>query len=350
MILIPYEWQPHLYPAWRQQNFRGILKATTGAGKTIASCLALQSYLIDHPDARILVLAPRKEIIAQWHKELDNHSINADCMSYMSYISKSAQGKTEPYDVLIADECHNLLTPVQSRTLDYHTGHILGLSATPETSDRIIGPILMSIDYDEADICPFTVHYHRFPLTPKQQASYQRKTERVKEALKKNPYDRINWAILDRRAFCYELAQRIPLAINLINQNEGRRIMLFCERQKQAIALSQALTDSGTPHALHLSSKKDLQRFLSHEVDIVISCKMLQEGFNDPSADVAIIVSSATTSRSHIQTIGRVIRPSDNKHADIHVLLANDTTDLELTKAVRWPSNVKIVHSIIDSL
>ncbi|NBK25766.1 MAG: hypothetical protein EOM68_27590 [Spirochaetia bacterium] len=271
-------------------------------------------------------------------------------MSYMNYISKNAQNKLEPYDLLIADECHNLLTPVQSRTLDYHQGHILGLSATPEGSERLIGPIILNIDYDQADLCPFTVHYHRFPLTPKQQASYQRKTERVKESLRRNPHERINWAILDRRAFCYELEQRIPLALRLIEQNIGRRIMLFCERQKQAISLSQALTDSGTPHALHLSSKKDLQRFLSHEFDIVISCKMLQEGFNDPSADVAIIVSSAITARSHIQTIGRVIRPADNKHADIHVLIANETTDKEIIKAVKWPSNVTISNNIIDNV
>ena len=342
MLSCPYEWQPHLYPAWRHNNFRGILKATTGAGKTIATCIALQSYLIDHPDARIIILALRKEIITQWQKELINHSIEADVLSYMSFVSKCAQNKLEPYDVLIADECRNLLTPVQSRTLDYHTGHILGLSATPETSDRIIGPIIMSIDYDEADICPFTVHYHRFPLTSTQRASYQRKTERVKESMRKNPHDRINWAILDRRAFCYDLEQRIPLAINLIEQNEGRRIMLFCERQKQAITLSQALTDSGTPHALHLSSKKDLQRFLSHEVDIVISCKMLQEGFNDPSADVAILVSSATTARSNIQIIGRVIRPMPGKHADIYVLLAENTSDEQTIKAVKWPNNICI--------
>ena len=345
-----YAWQHTLYPKWKDNDYGGVIKAVTGAGKTHAGCIALQCYLADHPDARPLILVPRNVIGLQWIKELDRLGIPGDVKGYQQALSHYAQGKSEDYTVCIADECHNLLTDVQGRLIrqGHLPEHILGLSATPDGSETMLGGILLDIGYDHANVSPFTVHYATFPLTTYQQQSYDRKTERVKEDMRRNPNNRISWAILNRRNWVYELPQRLDHAIDLINSNKERRIMVFAERKKQLHELSTLLERQGITHALHLNGDSQLQRFIDHDVDIVLSCKMLQEGFDDPTADVAIILSTATSARSHIQTIGRVIRPAPGKTADVHVLLAQGTTDDNVTKAVKWPANVKVVKEMIQ--
>ena len=344
-----YEWQHTLYPTWRDNDHTGVVKAVTGAGKTLAGCIALQCYLADHPHAKPLILVPRNVIGLQWTKELDRLGIPGDVKGYQQALSHYAQGRSADYTVVIADECHNLLTNVQGRLIreGHLPDHILGLSATPDGSEELIGGLLMEINYDTANVSPFIVHYKTFPLTAYQQQSYQRKTERVKEDMRRNPSNRISWAILNRRNWVYELPQRLDHALALIHENRHRRIMVFAERKNQLHKLSAMLDEQGIAHALHLNGNSQLQRFIDHEVDVVLSCKMLQEGFNDPSADVAIILSTATSARSHIQTIGRVIRPLPGKTADVHVLLAEGTTDDNVTKAVKWPSNVTVKNEVI---
>ena len=57
----------------------------------------------------------------------------------------------------------------------------------------------------------------------------------------------------------------------------------------------------------------------------MISVGMLVEGFDKKNIECLIIVSTAITKAHHVQSIGRAVRlPND---AEIHILLANDTTD-----------------------
>ena len=66
--------------------------------------------------------------------------------------------------------------------------------------------------------------------------------------------------------------------------------------------------------------------------DIVLCCKKLQAGFNSPSTEVGIIVSTPVGKVTHIQTVGRILRPKEGKHANVYVLIAEGTTDEQLYK------------------
>ena len=48
-------------------------------------------------------------------------------------------------------------------------------------------------------------------------------------------------------------------------------------------------------------------------IDVLVSCKSLDEGFDLPSAEAAIIVSASATLRQRIQRMGRVLRKTDSK-------------------------------------
>lgn len=345
-----YEWQSHTYPLWRDTGFQGILKATTGAGKTIAGCKTLQCYLADHPDARILILTPRQAIKNQWLKDLKDYDIDADVKGYQQALSHYAQGKSPPYDVVIADECHNLLTKEQGRLIreGYLPERILGMSATPDGSEKVIGPIFQDVGYNEATIAPFNVHYVIFTPSDREKASYQRWTDKMREQSQKcgkyapGQDGLLDFFMMKRRDCVYRFDSRLPKALDIIKDNAHRRMMIFCERTEQVETLSKLLKDEGIDNCMQISKKRELNRYLNKEVDVILSVKMLQEGFNDPSTEVAVVVSTATTARSHIQTIGRVIRPSEGKTADIYVLLAEGTTDEDLVGRVKFPSGYNV--------
>jgi superfamily II DNA or RNA helicase len=59
---------------------------------------------------------------------------------------------------------------------------------------------------------------------------------------------------------------------------------------------------------------------------------MVREGFNDVDTDCGVIMATTLSESFHIQTIGRIIRFKPGKMATIHILLANNTSDLEVLK------------------
>lgn len=339
-----YAWQEDLYPTWKEHGYSGILKAVTGSGKTRAGAKAVKRYQEEHPGSSILVVAPRRSIVDHWKKELKENQVEGfEVKTYMKALSDFRLGRGRRADVLVADECHALQTPVQGEVLRYHRGPVLGLSATPEQSTRLIGPVIQDIGFDQANVAPFTVHYIEFEPYESERRSYESLTKRMRDYAEKyrvakpgqdRTYDFLTFK---RRSMCYMMESRLPIALELIKRNQHRRIMVFSERNKQADKLSKLLDAHGIDHAVQTSYHSDVERFETKEVDIIISVKKMREGYNDPETDLAIIVSTATTKRNHIQTIGRVMRPGPGKQAEVYVLVARGTSDEQIKTAVKFP-------------
>jgi superfamily II DNA or RNA helicase len=68
--------------------------------------------------------------------------------------------------------------------------------------------------------------------------------------------------------------------------------------------------------------------FRSGERPVLVSSQVLEEGFDVPDADVAIVVGGTASARSHVQRIGRVLRPRDGKRALVYELAVMETTEM----------------------
>ena len=82
-------------------------------------------------------------------------------------------------------------------------------------------------------------------------------------------------------------------------------------------------------------SLSNLVAFVNGYCHTLIGCKSLDEGFDVPNIELAIIVSQTATNRQRIQRIGRSIRKSKNKDSAIIITLYNSDDeekklDLEL--------------------
>jgi superfamily II DNA or RNA helicase len=79
-------------------------------------------------------------------------------------------------------------------------------------------------------------------------------------------------------------------------------------------------------------------------VELLVTCRALDEGFNVPEAEIGIIAASTATRRQRIQRLGRIVRPSSGKSsATIYTLVA---TSPEIARLKEEEANLEGVANI----
>lgn len=332
-----YAWQQKSFPLWADTGFNGVLWASPSAGKTHAGRICIDEYLELFPYDRIWIVANTREVIGQWKEECKDLP-DLEYFTYLAAVSRfeklKREGKEKFFpDLLLLDECHLVNAPASGRVLTYGVPHVLGMSGTPNGSDRKIGKIFQRVTFEEANIADTQVHIVKFAPTDGEMKKYVKATNSINKHREDWPNSTyyndplLQRLYLRRRQIVYKFPSRVDHAVELVKKNEGRKIMCFCMLQEQARELSARLDALGISNTLHLSSHEGLSKFINGEVDVCISCKKLQVGFNYPPADVGILVSTATSPLTLIQTLARVIRPMEDKHADVYILIAEGTSD-----------------------
>lgn len=362
-----YDWQDRLYELWKAQNYVGLCKAPTGAGKTIAGVITLKRYIAEHPEHEPLILTPSANVGRSWSAELERHGMtDIPIMTYQTAVNAMERNNLK-CDVMICDECHRLGTPVQGRVMELLPRAVLGLSATPETAKEILGDPLMDISIHDANICPFSIHYVTFAPTASEVQQYADASQRMeKRALQasegrqrwlKPGQDSVGWNSYDalsrkRREVCYLMPSRMGHVLRIIKTNIGRRMIVYFERTAQVHELQKLLWDDRIRSAIHVQDESTLDEFENGRCNILIACKSLREGYNDPSISCIIMGSINTRAIINTQTIGRALRidPEDpDKHADIYMLMAEGTTDTKVEKSLDYPKDV-IIHERIENI
>jgi len=323
-----YEWQKKVIKLWEKNGRKGIIKAVPGAGKTRAGFKVIDYIWKENPDAKILIVCPTKQIISQWKELFKETSI--DIKTYFWASKQDAE-----YDLIIFDECHSLLSPVRQKALNIKCKWVLGLSATPEKSYELIGKIFLEVDWEEANVAPFNVEYIVFNMEKRQIAAHEMLTRSVKNAIRaleerEIRHDQYMQIIMRRRSFVYNLPQRIDKTVELVKENPNDRIIIFSERLDQINKIMAKLFAEGIGCSIYTSEFDTLKSYLDHETRVLVTSKMIKEGFNDPTTTLGIVASTPLSQRNHVQTIGRIIRAFPGKIAKIYILLASGTSDMKL--------------------
>ena len=108
----------------------------------------------------------------------------------------------------------------------------------------------------------------------------------------------------------------------------GEHTLVVTETIAQADKIGEAL-ELPVYHSKK-KSDKTLEAFRTGEVPILVTVKMLHEGFNAPTLDTVVIVSSALTERHIVQVLGRGLRFYPGKIVMFHIYVAEGTTDEKL--------------------
>lgn len=284
------------------------------------------------------------EVIIVTHDTLRSDALD----SLSSFKEKSST-------LLIADEVHNLGScGFREKAPDYYS-YRLGLSATyerqfdDEGTDFIVkyfDGLAFEFSLKEAIgrcLVPFDYHLHKVFLTAEEEERYLELTHEIKrlsyaaELSASNPSKmRWNSKCLERRRLIEGASNKL-LALDRILDDEGnaiKRALIFCtdKSPSQLHDVNSTLDQRGvnfhqvtgdeTGKGKLLDSV--LEAFSAGRLQVLTSKKVLDEGFNVPQTELAIIMASHTGKRQWIQRLGRVLRLSpktQKKHAVVHDFL-----------------------------
>jgi len=375
-------WQREALVRWKDEDHRGIVSVVTGGGKTVFALACVE----DFKALTTLVVVPTAALLDQWWEEvtayfgwrLDDvnivsggHGVTPGTvnLAVLNTAANLAAGNDIPECFLIVDECHRAASEHFRAVLKVHASATLGLSATPERQyDEglaeilipALGPIIYEYDYAAARadgvIVPFVLRNIVFELEDDTQTEYDKLTNAIARSIKKEGIESEKTiALLLKRSRVLSLSdKRVSLALRIVAANRGKRTLIFHEDIQACEVIREVLRSSGISAGVYHSRLRLRQRaeiladYRAGKIEVLVTCRALDEGFNVPETEVGIIAASTATRRQRIQRLGRIVRPAEGKtDALIYTLVATapeiarlqeEEASLEGVASVSWAS------------
>jgi superfamily II DNA or RNA helicase len=312
----------------------------TGAGKSI-----IVAAVAHHFKKRTLIIAHRQELITQMREkillywpeanigickaaqnEIDAPIVIASIQS-ASQPKRLEQLKTKGFDVLIVDEAHHASAETYQKLIaalgfrDNPEKLLLGVTATPGRSDgKGINHIFHKTIFSR-DIASMIDHGYLSQVIGR-----KIETACSLRGLKIHAGD----FAVGQLASKINVPSRNKLIVTKFQEHSAqRKAVAFCADVQHCKDLADEFNDRGFKAAAVWGAMDKAERvsvlsdFNKGHIQIVTSCGVLTEGFDEPSIE-AIIMARPTKSRSlYIQCIGRGLR----KHITKKDCLVLDFTD-----------------------
>ena len=349
---------------------RGIIKVVTGGGKTFFAIHCLKRYLENDPQKSILIVVPSIALLDQWYDSLSQNfddkeiSLNGGgeqtkvitkiCISTIDSLKNIISLIDAENTLLIVDECHKIGTEKRGEMLTNAWHATLGLSATPERDyddnfyiiiKKILGDIIFDYDYIDARedevIVNFKLLYGYAALLPEEENKYKKFTKSIQRRAATiggqdmNDYP-LKMLIFNRARLVKNSKNRIPYGIELIQKYERDSWIVFTENKKQAKEFNKIVNKlKGFNSGIYNTDLNDderqenLEKFKAGNLNVLVSCTALDEGFDMPEADGAMILSASSSKRQRIQRMGRVLRITANKENALIVTVYSSKTEYE---------------------
>jgi superfamily II DNA or RNA helicase len=360
------DWQENAFPLWWEKK-RGIIKVVTGGGKTVFAIHCLTKYLEENQSNSILIVVPSIALLDQWYEGLSQsfsskeialngggeqiEDISKICITTIDSL-KNLIDKVDPENtLLIVDECHKIGTEKRGEMLTNNWHATLGLSATPERDyddnfyiiiKKILGDIIFDYDYIDARedevIVNFKLLYAYAAMTKDEEDKYKKFTKSIQRRAatiggnNMNDYP-LKMLIFNRARMVKNSKNRIPFGVELLQKHKRESWIVFTENKKQAKEFNTIINTKGYKSAIYntdldnAAREENLNNFKNGNLNVLVSCTALDEGFDMPEADGAMILSASSSKRQRIQRMGRVLRITANKENALIVTVYSSNTE-----------------------
>lgn len=342
------------------------LGISMGVGKTLIGLKYIDHFQRLTSTLRVLLVAPKLSIFETWKAEAEKFEIPLANVSYTTYLSINKLNPSN-YDLVILDECHNLL-PTHEIFLANYMGRILGMSGTPPRyikSDKgqIVQkycPIIYKYITDSAvedDILnDYRIIVHRMGLSGTNSLPVKTKTGMFYTSELKN-YGYWSGRIADamsqketqiasvmRMRAMMDFRTKENYAKNLLDEIEDKCIV-FCNTQEQADRICKY-----SYHSTNEESEDNLQQFKDGTINELSCVLQLNEGINIPNLRAGIILHAYGNERKSSQRIGRLLRLNPDDTAIVHILCYKGTIDEKwVTEALKDLDSSKIKYHDVNT-
>lgn len=338
MQLRPYQQQAiHATREAFQKGHRSALVVMpTGTGKTVL--FAEIARLARGP---VLVLAHRQELVEQAREKIaawcndvvavemahrrdftrpDGSRPKITVASIQTLQQRLHDVPKDAFKIVVVDEAHHATADSYRKVLAHFAAWQLGVTATPDRSDRVpLGEVFATVafEYDmrkaiaDGWLCPI----RSFLVQTKADFSHVRK---VAGELATRDVE----AVLNQELHLAEIATPI------LRERGDRPTIVFAASVAHAHALTRVLNEQAGSSSFAAALDGEtafelrapvLQRFRRREIQVLVNCSLFTEGFDVP--DIALVaIARPVLSRSfYAQMVGRGTRPAQGKQ-DLLVL------------------------------
>ncbi len=301
-------------------NKKTLLIMATGTGKTIV--FAQIAKIAYQNGLKTLILAHTEELIDQSIEKAFNivgvipdkekAEYRANKLSEVVVGSvMTMQGdrlKRWPKDhfqLIIVDEAHHAVAKSYQNILNYFEKYaLLGVTATPDRADeKELGEVFDSIAY-EYPLHKAIKDKYLVPIIGKRVTDFDIDLKDLKVSGKD---------YTDKELGLVMLKNIIPISNSIKTMVDNRKTLVFMPNVKSSAVLAEHLGRIGL-NADYLSGERGkersniLYRFKSGKIQVLVSCNILLEGFDEPGVETIVNVRPTTSRALYSQLVGRGTR------------------------------------------
>ncbi|MEO6597220.1 MAG: DEAD/DEAH box helicase [Planctomycetota bacterium] len=321
--------------AYRKKHRAVLVVMPTGTGKTVLFAeisrlakgpvlvLAHRQELVEQARAKIsawcndvvaVEMAHRRELTRPDFSRADGTRPKITVASIQTLRQRLARVPRDAFRIVVVDEAHHATADSYRAVLDHFDAHLLGVTATPDRSDKVpLGEIFAEVafEYDmrtaikEGWLCPirsFLVHT---------QADFSNVRKVAGEL-----------ATRDVEQILTQELHLAEIATPILRERGDRPTIVFAASVAHAHALARVLNQlSGDPscaEALDGSTSFEqraptLERFDRGEIKVLVNCSLFTEGFDAPRIALVAVARPVLSRSFYAQMVGRGTRIAPGK-------------------------------------
>ncbi|MHA6697702.1 DEAD/DEAH box helicase [Chryseobacterium sp. A321] len=340
--LKPYHYQKEILSKLQVERqthgrYRNLVVAATGTGKTMISAFDFKRFKSENPNARLLFIAHRIEILRQalhtfrnilkdqnfgellgdGYQPIYNENVFATIQSLTNKIKNNELSSTY-YDYIVFDEVHHAEASSYQRVMQWMQPTILlGLTATPERADG--KSILSNFDNQIAAEIRLPDALNNKLLTPFQYFALSDSVDLEHIKWVRGKYDPV-----ELTKIYTSNDQRVRDIIDNLNKYckdlHDLTALGFCISVEHAKFMQQKFEIAGLKAGVLTSSNSQdrieiLNAFKTKEINYLFVVDMFNEGVDIPQVDTVLFLRPTESLTIFLQQLGRGLRLYDGKES-----------------------------------